>query len=485
MPWRRWGFAQILVIVCALGASVRLGYVLGFRLDTLPYGGDPYYYSAGASLLADGHGLLEPLTVFTGRPEQSASHPPLYQLWLAVASWLDPGRDPALVLDPALDTGPTVHVQTVHMLWTIVIGVGTVALCGLVGRRVAGSVCGVVAAAIAAVYPNIWIYDGMLEAETLAIFTIALVLWSAYAVWDRPTAGRAAALGLCCGLAALTRSELVLTVAFVLAPLVLLVRSVPLRRRLGLLAAGGLAALAAIGPWVGYNVSRFEAPVYLSTNGGGAAAAANCDSTYYGDLIGYKDYACGDAAYRAAAAGAPDWDELDPSQRDDRVRREVSAYVHDHLGRVPVVVAARVGRLLKVYGVGQELDWDDRVHNQERPLVLAGLVSWYGMAAAATAGVIVLRRRRAGPLLPLLAVPALVVVAVAVTFAQTRYRAPAEPALAVLAAVAADAAWQSWRHRRTPAADEATVGDGADREKSGESQPAGGGSEGAPVAHVE
>jgi hypothetical protein len=48
-----------------------------------------------------------------------------------------------------------------------------------------------------------------------------------------------------------------------------------------------------------------------------------------------------------------------------------------------------------------------------------------------------------------LAVPAAVVLSVALTFAQTRYRAPAEIALVLLDAVAIDAAWRAWRRWRT------------------------------------
>ena len=49
---------------------------------------------------------------------------------------------------------------------------------------------------------------------------------------------------------------------------------------------------------------------------------------------------------------APDWDQLDGSARERQVRREAVRYMGDHADRVPVVMAARVGRALKVHGVG-------------------------------------------------------------------------------------------------------------------------------------
>jgi hypothetical protein len=214
---------------------------------------------------------------------------------------------------------------------------------------------------------------------------------------------------------------------------------VPAGRRLGSLVAGGATALAALAPWVGYNLSRFDEHVYISTNMGRTMAAANCDSTYYGDLIGYKDYACADETFRAAEARTPGWDQLDGSERERRVRREVFDYMGEHADRVPLVMAARVGRALKVYGVGQEVNYDDLIHSQERWVVYAGLASWYVVAGLAVAGAVVLRRRREVPVFPLLVVPAVVLMAVATIFAQTRYRAPAEPAVVILAAVAIDA----------------------------------------------
>ncbi len=424
MPRRRWGFELTLALLGLAGFALRVGYVLAFRRSVVPLAGDSYYYSAGADLIAAGRGFIEPLAASVGHIEQAADHPPLYELWLTIASVVDPGHE---------------TWQVTHMLWSCVLGAGSVVFCGLVGRRVAGPRCGLVAAALAAVYPNMWLHDGALLSETMSIFLVSVTLWAAYRFWDVPTGRRAALLGVCTGLAALSRPELILLLPLLLVPLAVLAKAVPLGRKLGWLAVGGATALATLAPWVAFNLSRFDEPVYISTNFGSAMAAANCDSTYYGDLIGYKDYECADETFQAAAARTPDWDQLDGSERERQVRREVFRYMDDHAGRVPVVMAARVGRALKVYGVGQEIEYDDLIHSQDRWVVYAGLASWYVVAGLAVAGAVVLRRRREVPVFPLLVVPAVVLMAVAAIFAQTRYRAPAEPALVILAAVAIDA----------------------------------------------
>jgi 4-amino-4-deoxy-L-arabinose transferase-like glycosyltransferase len=424
VPRRRWGFELTLALLGMAGFALRVGYVLASRRSVVPLAGDAYYYSAGADLIAAGRGFIEPLAASVGHVEQAADHPPLYELWLTIASVVDPGHE---------------TWQVTHMLWSCVLGAGSVVFCGLVGRRVAGPRCGLVAAAVAAIYPNMWLHDGALLSETMSIFMVSVTLWLAYRFWDAPTGWRAAWLGLSTGLAALSRPELILLLPLLLVPLAVLAKAVPVGRKLAWLAIGAATALATLAPWVAFNLSRFDEPVYISTNFGSAMAAANCDSTYYGDLIGYKDYECADETFRAAVAATPDWDQLDGSARERQVRREVFRYMGDHADRVPVVMAARVGRALKVYGVGQEIEYDDLIHGQDRWVVYAGLVSWYVLAGLAVAGAVVLRRRHEVPVFPLLVVPAVVLMAVAAIFAQTRYRAPAEPAVVILAAVAIDA----------------------------------------------
>jgi 4-amino-4-deoxy-L-arabinose transferase-like glycosyltransferase len=444
-----------LAVVASAGAAVRIGYVLLFRRGVSLGYGDAYAYHAGADLLASGRGFVEPMSVLGGHPWQGANHPPLYPLWLTVASLVVPGDT----------TGPTVH-----MLWSCCLGVGTVVLCGLIARRLGGERTGIVAAALAAVYPNLWFHDGMLLSETMAVFTIALTLWASYCFWEQPTTGRVAWLGACCGLAALSRSELMLTVPVLLVPFVLMARTLAPRRRVELMVLGVLASLATISPWVAYNNSRFDAPVYLSTNAGGASAAANCESTYYGDLIGYKDYLCSERTYTTVAARTPGWDRLDVAQQDQLVRGEVSHYIRDHAERLPTVMAARVARLLKLYGVRQEMHYDTSLHSQEPWVVRAGLISWYTLAPLAVAGALIIRRRNDVPLYPLVAVPALVVASVAVTFAQTRYRAPAEVAVVLLAAVTLEAAGAR-RRPSSPSAPDPRKPDNAVTGERGEAIP--------------
>jgi len=417
-------------IAAAVGLAIRVIYVLGWR-DGIDLGGDSFFYSVGADLLVDGQGFVDPIQAVTPGPdEQSASHPPLYLLYLAIASFVHPGG--------------IAESQLTHMLWSCLLGTGTVIVCGLAGRKIAGPRAGVIAAVFAAVYPNLWVHDGMLLSETMALFATAMVILLTYRFIERPNVPRVAWLGLCCGLAALARAELVFLIPLLLAVCVVFVvrKAVPWRERLRLLAVGGIAAAVAIGPWVAFNFSRFEESVYFTHAAGFTMAASNCEETYEGDGIGFKNYDCAhEYAVRSIEPG------MDPSEREHAIRAETMEWVRDNLDRLPPVVLARWGRIMGLYRPDQDIANDVFFLIRERGVAEASLYSYYVAAVLAIAGGVVLRRRRV-PVLPLVAVPVVVLIAVTMTFAQSRYRAPVEVVLVILAAVAVDAAISAVASRR-------------------------------------
>jgi hypothetical protein len=204
-----------------------------------------------------------------------------------------------------------------------------------------------------------------------------------------------------------------------------------------------VATVVTIAPWVVYNLVRFENPVLLTTNGERTLLGANCDLAYYDDVGGW-DIRC---------LGAVQSTEGVDASVDAGRRRDVALdYVRDHLDRVPVVVAARVGRLLDVYGLGSLVAFDAG-EEKARGAVWAGIVSWWLLAPLAVFGWIVAGRegdgapgRRAARWW--LAVPVLAVLLTAVVFyGGHRIRAPAEPAVVALAAVGAVAVFARARPR--------------------------------------
>lgn len=428
-------FRRGLLAAALLGLAVRLAYILIVRHDVAP-GGDAFFYHLGARLLVEGHGFIEPSPFINGIVEQSASHPPLYLLFLSIPT--------AVGLEGPLS----------HMLWSGFLGTGSVVLAGLTGREVAGPRAGLVAATVAAVYPNLWVFDGFVLSETMAIFTAILSVFLAYRYLRAPTAWRAAALGLACGVAALARAELVLLLPLLVLPCVLLTRTVDVRKRLQWLVAAGLASLIAIGPWVGFNLTRFDRPVFLSTGLEPTMLGANCDATYYGELIGYFTPKCVESAVGRTKPGD------DQSERNAVSAEIVREYVGDHKARAPVVVLARWGRITGLFSPGQQVRLDQEVEGRESWVALASLMSFYAVAVLAIAGGVILRRRRRVPVFPLLVPPAIVLFAVALALGSNRYRASAEGALVVLAAVTIDAALGAVLRRRraaVPASETATA----------------------------
>ncbi len=416
-------FWWILLAIALGGFALRFAYIWFFRRQLIPIYGDAYWYSEGARIFARGDGIIDPYALMGFRLKPSAAHPVLYLVWLSIADFV-------------LRYG----TQFTDLIWTCVLGSLTVTMTGLAGREVAGPRVGLIAAALCAVYPNTWVYDGELLSESMALFTVALIIFLAFRFRNRPSLDHAAWLGFACGLGALARSELVLAVVFVLVPTVLLARAVSLRRRVGWVVAGGATFALALAPWVLYNQGRFEHRVILTSEFGNTLAAANCDEVYYGTEIGYKNYGCSHRVF-AAAGVTPDMDE---TEVDEATRRETMKYIRSHQKRLPVVVAARWARLVGVYRPEFGIDEDVFFFNRKPWVSKASGYSYDLMLALGIAGAIALARRRGGVLV-FVAFALIPLSSVAITFAQTRYRAAAEVPLVLLSAIAIDALWRHLR----------------------------------------
>jgi 4-amino-4-deoxy-L-arabinose transferase-like glycosyltransferase len=417
-------FWRILLLIALAALALRVGYV-AFAKTNQPVQGDQLFYNSEANRLARGDGFLEPFDpqalsrgVIREGKDPAADHPPLTVIVLAPVSFV------------------TSQALIPQRLTMAVLGTVAVVVIGLLARGLAGDRAGWIAAGIAAIYPNLWVNDGLIMSETLATLVVALALFYAYRLIREPNVWNALIVGALCGLAALTRAELVLLVPLLAVPAALVARSVATAQRWKLAGIGVLAAAVLIGPWVGYNLSRFKEPTYLSTNDGIALLGSNCDSVYYGDGIGLTDLKC-----------------LGPNPRGDQsvdsriFRDRAFDYIRDHKKRAVLVAFARVGRTWSVYRPWDMVNYN-KGEGREGWVTTLGLIAYYPLLIAAVAGWVVMRRRRrrSWPLL----VPALVVtIASAATYGQTRFRVPAEPTIVVLAAVAiAAVVARDWPARR-------------------------------------
>ena len=396
-------FRRVLLLIVLGALAFRVGYVLIVtQFDTGFY--DAAFYELEAKSVADGHGFANP---FPGPHSgaEAADHPPLTVVALLPAAEL-PG-DSQLWMR-----------FTMALLGTAVVG-----LIGLLGRRVAGESVGLVAAGIAALYPNLWMNDGLLMSETLAALTTVGALLLAYRMLRRPTWGVAAALGATCGLAALTRAELILLVPFLALPAAWFAWREHRPMQLQGMGVAVAAAVLIMAPWIGFNLARFQEPTFLSTGDGIALLGANCATTYHRPVIGFWSLAC-------LPPKAPRGDQSVEALRD---RNLATDYIDGHKGQLPVVVLARFGRLLGVYTPGQIARYNAG-EGRPRWASYLGIASFLALLPFVVAGAIWLRRRRAR--IWLLLTPVwLVLISAAVFYGTPRFRVPAEPTVVVLAAV--------------------------------------------------
>ena len=255
-----------LAFITAVGAAWRIGYLAVAKVGTPLLFNDSLYFSSQANGNSEGDWFLQGLTDLPG-----AEHGPLTSLYLT--PW-------------SLGGGDNLDWQR---LATTLLGIATIAVIGFVGLRLAGPRVGLAAAAIAAVYPNLWINDSLVMSETLAQLLVSLALLVALDLDRRPGPWRAVLLGMIVGLATLTRSELgLLAVGFA----GLAWWRAPGAPRRWLQPVLVLAATAVtVLPWVVYNAGRFERTVLLSTNDGPTLLGANCPPTYEADLGGW-DFRC-------------------------------------------------------------------------------------------------------------------------------------------------------------------------------------------------
>lgn len=401
MSRRRPGFGAALAAIVAVGLAARLVYAL-VVMRGVPVGGDGLEFHILANQLAAGDGYVQPLIVSPNHVA-TADKPPLYPLLLTIPSLLG------------------WKTLVAHRVVSCLMGAALVAGVGLLGRRVGGDRIGLIAAALAALYPLLVVLDGAVRSESLYAPLIAFALLAAYRLVDRPTLGRAALLGALFGAAALTRSEAVLLLAIVLA---LAARHLPRGARLKPLAVAALTAVLVLSPWVIRNWAELGQPL-LSTNSGSLAYGANCNAAYHSHLIG--TWPC----YPFLTVGpGPNEAEMSSRLRDQGVE-----YAADHAGRLPAVVAVRLLRTFDLWSPADATRLEAGIGDRDLTTYRAGVVAYYLLLPFAVAGAVMLRRR-GQPLGFLLAPVALVVVVAIAGYGSPRFRVPAEISLVVLATVA-------------------------------------------------
>jgi 4-amino-4-deoxy-L-arabinose transferase-like glycosyltransferase len=424
-PLERYRFEVALGAIALVALAIRILFVVVVA-PTVPKLGDANAYHLLAQQFARGDGYIRPfdnLLLHLHRP--TAEYPPLFALLLSVPARLG------------------MHSVEQQRIFLAFVGAGTVTLVGLLGRRVASGAVGLGAAALAAIYPMLFLPEATLMSESLYMLLATLVLLCAYRAYDDPKPARFLALGVAIGAATLVRAEGILLGAVVAAAVAIRLRRLTSRERLARVAIALGVGLAVLVPWTIRNAFRFHAFVPVSNNAATLVDGANCDATYGGSQLGlwresfstYGDTARtlpqARACFEGFAIADPHFDEADVASKHLRAG---ASYARHHLGSLPKVAVVRVLRTWGVYAPGQQVSFES-LEGRPRTWQMRGTVMYWILAPLAIAGAVLLRRRRR-PLGPLVATAVTVTIGSALTYGQQRFRIAAEPAILVLAAVA-------------------------------------------------
>ena len=409
-------FRTALLLILVLAAGVRTTFILTVaRHDHHFY--DAGYYELQARQIGKGDGYNDPFLFLPGASHRStpaADHPPLT----------------VFAILPVIATGDRLGfaestTQLVVRFEMLLIGLFGIVLMALLTRRLAGDTAGLIAAGIAALYPYLWVNDGLIMSEALAVAAVVGALLLLVRLIDAPKRTTALALGAVCGLAALARAELILLAPLLALPLLWTWRARSWVERLVPVLIVAVGALSIVGPWVAFNESRFQETTFISTNDGIAILGSTCDAVFSGPPIGLTNLTS------CIPKHAPRGDQSVVSKI---YRQKAIDYINDgHRGQFVKVVLARIGR---DWGVFRPADMAFINESEGRPRWLTHLGMWwyYPLALLAIAGAVILRRRKVREWF--LAVPPVIVtVGALLSYGQTRFRVPAEPVIVILAAV--------------------------------------------------
>ena len=245
--------------IATAGALLRFGYVLLWRLNPLTWDA-ACYDEAARRLLA--HGYFAYGSGALGL-HANAFTTPGYTLFVAgTYAVFGDGRGGLLAV----------------RLLQAAMGVGVLLLVYLIARRVAGVRAGLLAIALAAVYPPFVQAGGDLMTEALYTLLFTLTVWLALTCVEEPRLRRFLLFGLSVGLSALVRPAGILWTLFPLA-ILLVLRRTPLRdvARWGAVAA--LGAVLVLTPWWVRNYAIYQRFVPFNTS----SANPLLVSTYWPD----------------------------------------------------------------------------------------------------------------------------------------------------------------------------------------------------------
>jgi 4-amino-4-deoxy-L-arabinose transferase-like glycosyltransferase len=390
-------FTSLLIAITLAALALRLGIRLG--IGTQAYWSDGYGAYAGlAESLCTGRGYA-----FPGQPP-TAFRVPLYTM-LVAATTCGVGSPWPLITVQALGSA------------------ATAALAGLIARRMAGSLAGLLAAAIYAAWPYAAWHDLSLQESGLHTFMAMLATWLLLRARERGEIALPAAAGSAVGLMLLTRATML---PFALCALIITALPNRASPRISAALIAAAAMVAVLSPWLAYS-RTINGTAGLGTEGGSMLFSANHPLTFSAFPARSMDES---RANVAEALTAAELAELKPLQGDEAAtdnwffRRGLQSIAAD-----PVAFVSRALRKLWIAFGPMPAPRHEGLGD------LAYAAVWTPFVMLALGG-IWLRRRRWRDDLLLHAHIATFCAMTAMFWAQTAHRSYLDPYLAIFAGVA-------------------------------------------------
>ena len=298
--------ARALALVFGAGVLLRLA-ILAATPDLPIRIADEGHYHVLATSLVEGRG-------FSFESGPTSLRPPLYPAFIT-ALWTMSGTHSLQVVRGA----------------QIGLSLATVWLVFWTTRRLYDERAALYAAAITMFYPALIASNYFLLTETLFTFLVVLAIALTVAVLQWPSLWRAAALGACVGLAALTRSVFWPFPVVLGAALVWLTAG-PVRLRIGIAVAVLVGAVVVLAPWSVRNTRLQRVPIVVDTMGGMNLRMGNYEHTPHDriwdavSMTGGKSWIVG---LPSPPAGAGPWTE---GQKERWARDRAIAFMTAHPG---------------------------------------------------------------------------------------------------------------------------------------------------------
>jgi len=414
--------AQI-TLVAFLGLLWRIFYIQceGRRI----FFTDESWYVIQAQRLVTGHPWTD-AAYFSLQP--SAAHGPITSMLMAPFAWIFPHS--SIGLRPVM----------------AVVGSMVVVAIGLLGRQLLSPRVGLIAAIIAAVYPGLWIRDGLVVSEPITILILIGLVSVGYRQLEKASLPLSALMGGLLGLIALARSETLLLAFLFAVPIVVVAY-----RRLGAswpkallaLLLTGVVSMAVMAPWVAYNQGRFTHSVLLSNNLGHTLAGGYCGKSFYGSQIGYDSFDCANKAEAAARLKSKDETVISGIER-----KQALSFASHHLSRIPLVMLMREAWMIGLYHPEYVVASSVTMRQQS----WATWLDWVGfltLIPLAIFGFLEAKRRQLTRW-PLVMLIVNTIMTTAMFYGHWRYRLTASLAMILFAALAIDALLARRQSRQTP-----------------------------------